>query len=94
MIIGKTTTQANPDACPRCGKDVDQHTGVSGNDSPSEGDLSICMHCLGMLRFGEALRLYPLSDEEFVELPDDVRRDLLRAQTLLRRSKLVGKEEG
>jgi len=63
-------------ACPACGAVFDRASG-SGS-KPEPGSLSICIRCAAMLQFTSTLELAELTAAEFLELPDDVQRELRR----------------
>jgi hypothetical protein len=57
---------------------------LQGPDAPTPGDLTVCLHCGAMLRFGSELALlHRVSDREFYALPVDARMALVRARALV-----------
>lgn len=56
-----------PSNCPVCGKLNDMATGVGGTDAPVEGDISVCLTCQSVLRYGPDLRLELPTREQIEE---------------------------
>ncbi len=56
-----------PMLCPHCGTEIDCHDGVSGNNPPDPGDVSVCAYCRNLSIFVSGpLGLYlrkPRTDE-------------------------------
>lgn len=52
--------------CPECGYHPDYASSISEKATPEEGDLSICINCGALNRFGPGMRL------ERTEVPDDL----------------------
>jgi hypothetical protein len=74
-------------ACPYCGNPMNRisQVAVKGGlaiDAPKgkPGDLTVCIRCGGMLKFGVKMDLQPLSAEDFIALSDDERRLLSAAR--------------
>lgn len=55
-------------ACPWCGHEMDYATTPFGLDSPSAGDLSICIRCAGFLVFDTKLQLQKLEPTALPEI--------------------------
>lgn len=63
-----------PSACPVCEKKIDAVTRPDENGAvPSPGDISICFYCATVSRFDDNLKLEQLTNEQFAELPEEVR---------------------
>jgi hypothetical protein len=45
---------------------------------PSPGDLSICLSCTSILKFGDDLALMACSPAEIADLPSDIKAELER----------------
>ena len=58
------TTRLPPANCPACGKILDACTSVEPDRQPSPGDLTICAHCIEILKFNEDLRPVTLTLQE------------------------------
>jgi hypothetical protein len=86
--MGPIRVAAEP--CPRCGHTLDADTALDeSGGSPSPGDLSVCLYCATIHRFGVDLKRRPLSNEEIVTLPDDMRaKVLLIRETILAKLRL------
>ena len=56
--------------CPSCGKFLDGASSVSdpGRSGPSPGDLSICIACGTIVKFGENLKLEIVSENELEQI--------------------------
>ena len=58
--------------CPRCGYKTDAATMLEDDHAvPKPGDVSICMKCAHVRKFGADLRLVELTGDETVELATD-----------------------
>lgn len=78
-----TTTDLPVAQCHHCGYKMDACTGIEPGTRPSAGDLTVCASCGAFFEFNDALELVPLSDETFLELPDDTRLQLTRARIVI-----------
>lgn len=58
--------------CPWCGTPLNAATGVTCEDGPSEGDISICAKCCEILIFKEDLTLRKPTAAELFDMPDGV----------------------
>lgn len=65
--------------CLECGKPLDAATDVYGDDRPSPGDISLCVYCGNLSAYGDDLKLRPLSEDERIDVEDDVYLMRLRA---------------
>lgn len=77
-------------SCPWCGQEVDYCSTPSGLNSPSKGDLSICAHCAGLVRFDTKLTLQKLDEEALRQLAVDspeAYASLIEIRTLILQSK-------
>jgi hypothetical protein len=68
-------------SCPVCQKKLDANTALnhSLDIAPKKGDLSICLYCSTYLTFEAPGVIRQLTDDEFIDLPDDERILLVRA---------------
>jgi hypothetical protein len=64
-----TKTKLTPAACPTCGKVLDSAMCLTTENTPSPGDLSVCIQCLALLQFTENLGL-DLCDEATLDDPE------------------------
>ena len=57
--------------CPTCGEPLDAHGGHPGQDAvaPAAGDLTVCIYCVAILRFGEDRLAVVTGDELLQEDP-------------------------
>ncbi len=75
-------------SCPFCGYQVDRATNPrEPAASPKPGSLSMCLQCTSFLRFDQNLRLIALPQQEFKELPDELRDFLFRVRAAAHRVK-------
>jgi hypothetical protein len=74
-------------ACPDCGHEMDRAMSTTNDGEPTVGDLSVCIGCGALLRFGEGLRLERLDDftgidAETIDHALTARRLVLKARAL------------
>ena len=60
-----------PASCPYCGEELNAATDTDGDARPSEGDVSLCAYCAGLLVFDAEGKLRLPTDAELVELRRD-----------------------
>lgn len=66
------------DTCPHCGKHIDQASCYAdGDQKPSPGDLSVCIGCAEISKYGDDMGL-----EKFPEILLDTLEEGLRTQIL------------
>ena len=59
-------------ACPRCGYQIDAATKLDDESAvPTPGDVSVCMKCAHVTKFGYDLSLVELTQDELVDLATD-----------------------
>jgi hypothetical protein len=75
-----TTTRYRETSCPVCETKLDACTGVNHDDTPREGDVTLCIGCGSFLVFGPELQLRPMTDAEVGDLDDETRITLQRAR--------------
>lgn len=89
-----TTTRYRETNCPACETKLDACTGVNHDDTPKEGDVTLCIGCGSFLAFGPELQLRILTDAEIGELDDDTRITMQRARrAILGMLELKAREE-
>lgn len=71
--------------CPHCGEVLERTSHAEGH-APRPGDLSVCVKCLGICRFGDDLRLFAPTEDELDEC--GVRDQLEEMVALMRQAKL------
>jgi hypothetical protein len=72
-------------SCPVCHRLLDGFTTPGpGARAPRSGDTSICCYCLSFLRFTETLQLCELTQDEIINLPANVRGQLVRGREMFR----------
>jgi hypothetical protein len=87
LLSDAKTTRFAGSPCGHCGKALDAASSDTGQPAP--GNLSICVVCLGINRFDDALRNVAVTDEELAALPADVRSTLEEMQAIMRRSRMA-----
>lgn len=71
------TQRTEPAKCPAgCGYILDAVTGVSGADTPREGDFSLCAKCGSFLKYEKGLTLREFTHDELVDLDTKTRKML------------------
>jgi hypothetical protein len=58
-------------ACPSCGTQCDAASTTNESTQPVPGDISICVRCGELLKFGDDMRLMRLTHEERIEVEAD-----------------------
>lgn len=84
-MTDSTTTHLVPADCPSCGHNLDAATAVNEDAIPKSGDLTICAYCTAWLVFTDPQGVRIMTEDEALELPDDVLQMLQRARAFLRR---------
>lgn len=72
--------------CPACDKELDATTGVSSDKAPGEDDITVCVYCRSILRFGPDLRLVIVTSEEISKYPLNIQVQLAVIQTACRKA--------
>jgi len=91
--------KTRPCPCPECGTILDAATGAFAAEidhqritdlktlapeaTPEAGSLTICIKCTQFLIFDQNLILQPLSHQQYLELPDDLRSVLHRIRRVI-----------
>jgi hypothetical protein len=52
-----THTDLAPDSCPHCKKKLDAATPIYHDGKPAPGDMTVCMWCAGICRWGKDMFL-------------------------------------
>ncbi|WP_106256183.1 hypothetical protein [Stenomitos frigidus] len=65
--IGRTI-RTPENLCPHCGYKLDACSVPFSLDSPSVGDLSVCIDCAGLLQFGKGLVVQALAQDVILDL--------------------------
>lgn len=71
--------------CPNCGTLLDAATNTMGTQKPSPGDFSVCIRCSAPLRFTESMDVRLLTDEDFSEVPEELRIVQLAAKYIVKK---------
>lgn len=76
------TTRMPTTACPSCGHEVSAATSPWGK-RPKVGDLSVCANCLVLNRFADDLTLLQISEQEWLELDSQTRKEVSHLRSVL-----------
>lgn len=82
------------DACPACGHRLDSVANLTGCRRPQEGDYSVCIGCVAVLRFGAGLELSCATDAELAGALPETREALLRTQAAVRLARALVRPPG
>lgn len=74
--------------CTSCGYEMDMCTNAFNNRQPRRKDISLCMKCGEVFQFGRGLKLHAISPENFLDLPMDLRRQVLHLRNTLSEVKI------
>jgi hypothetical protein len=78
---GTETTRTPPELCIRCGYLYDAAAELPGGASvPSEGDIAVCINCAHAMVFRADLSRRPLTEQERLTLPREIRQHLRMAK--------------
>lgn len=83
MQSEKSPDAVPPSPCPYCGTALDAASN-SEAAKPSPGDISICVKCAGVCKFGDALTLERVSEHELAALPGYAREGIREHQDAVR----------
>jgi hypothetical protein len=75
MAQGKMDISMN---CCGCGTKIDAYTGVEGESTPIDGDLSICAYCATIGKYAENLTKHAKLTKEELEIMKDKEPDLFK----------------
>jgi hypothetical protein len=73
---GPGHTEIGQQMCPACGFLVDTASNMEGTRTPDPGDLSLCVNCGQPAVFDAMLQLRPMTTDEFLRLPPDLKRQI------------------
>jgi hypothetical protein len=73
-------------SCAYCNKILDAATASDETATPSEGDLSVCIHCGGVHFFTKELTLRKMTVAEFKALPEGTQNEVRKFQRVIRRN--------
>jgi hypothetical protein len=77
------TTRTRPELCIRCGYLYDAASALKPEHearAPSEGDISVCINCAHAMVFRADLSKRPLTEQERLKLPREIRQHLRMAK--------------
>lgn len=63
--------------CPQC------KTKLVAIIDPDPADVTVCVNCTALLQFDDELKLKMLSIDDYDKLPQDIRKDLFKAQSII-----------
>jgi hypothetical protein len=73
MKLGENVTRLPKNKCLNCKKALDSATGIGNENSPSPGDITVCLRCGHIMAFNKQLRFRKLTDEEIIAIAGDPR---------------------
>lgn len=73
--------------CPYCNIDLDAHTGLKPETTPSKGDYAICFICTGLLRYNSKMYLVKASTLKLIKNNKKLYLDLLKIRDALKNSR-------
>lgn len=83
--------------CPKCGKLIDSHTNITKqHGAPRKEDLTVCVGCGSILKYGKKLELIPLSMKELDEISTNdpkLKAMVFRAQYVIRTANAEQKQQ-
>lgn len=83
-----TYTRVPPTCCESCGSPLDAATSTdTSNSVPKEGDVSICIVCLAVSIYRADQTMRPVTDNEWIAFTAEERREIQRAQDVLKKVK-------
>lgn len=84
------TTKLPASRCPLCGLESNAASSPEGA-TPDPGDITICMHCAGLLVFTDDMRLRTATNAEIAELPRSAALKVRTYQTAVENLHRVGR---
>ncbi|MGI4876683.1 MAG: hypothetical protein ACRYG4_04285 [Janthinobacterium lividum] len=83
-----TTTRVPAQPCPHCGVELSAATSTMQPDedeaAPDPGDLTVCIKCGVILRFGVGMIVERLTRAQFDALPPEIMQQLAKVQSTIR----------
>ena len=76
------TTRLKEHYCPNCNAPINAATSF-GDNTPEEGDVSICSDCTSYLVFGKDLNIQLMTDEQLLELDNETLTTLTEYRSTL-----------
>lgn len=77
--------------CPNCNAQLDDATNLDDESlRPKPGDVSCCIKCAAVLEYQDDMTLRVLSSDELLDLPDDVRLEIVSySQAVLKMHSII-----
>jgi hypothetical protein len=69
--------------CPCCGVSLDKAANVLNDDGPKENDISICVYCGSINKFGPGMIIVKMEKAELDSLPWEFQLEVYRAQSMV-----------
>lgn len=66
--------------CPYCNFKIEAVTNIESDESPTQGDLNICIKCLGISQYDNVINLIKMTDKEVEGLDEDTKNILKQTQ--------------
>lgn len=70
--------------CPWCGETLNMAASFDHDQQPKPGDLTVCIQCAGMLKYGPAMKLLRLTEADIDDLDDETADSLALAHQTIR----------
>jgi hypothetical protein len=70
--------------CPSCHYKADAATSLSGEARPKPGDITLCINCGELAKFGQDYKLEPVKLADLMDLTPRQHRDIELAQKFIR----------
>lgn len=88
--MGCSTTRLPASSCPVCGNECNAATWQAGpsRKSPEPGDITVCVECVSVLKFGPEMQLQGVSNDEVRAMAAIDRAELHRVQSQVRLAKV------
>lgn len=78
------THEVPENQCPHCGAKLDRATNADGDEvQPNAGDATICLHCAGVMVYGDDLKPRLMNELEIDGMDENTKRVLARGQRLV-----------
>lgn len=67
MFLGKER-RVKPSTCTGCGQRLNGAMPIDSDNLPNEGDVTICLNCGHLMKFGKRGKLVNLTDAEYADV--------------------------
>lgn len=70
----------NDDICPKCKTVLNACTGVTVDEKPSPGDITICYYCGAILKFSDDMTFIEFTKDDYENTPKETLFEILMIQ--------------